>query len=97
MDCRMRLTLPRCSFCSFGGSMRVYAHEGSALLTTTSAGTHIMQTTEQIAANATSAVAVFPGYLGGAVGFRRELAGIVDEPADRGRRLVFRAFIARPH
>lgn len=27
-----------------------------------------------VAANATSAVAVFPGYLGGAVGFRRELA-----------------------
>ncbi|MDS1138697.1 sulfite exporter TauE/SafE family protein [Nitratireductor indicus] len=27
-----------------------------------------------VAANATSAVAVFPGYLGGAVGFRKELA-----------------------
>jgi uncharacterized membrane protein YfcA len=27
-----------------------------------------------VAANATSAVAVFPGYLGGAVGFRREIA-----------------------
>lgn len=27
-----------------------------------------------VAANATSAIAVFPGYLGGAVGFRRELA-----------------------
>jgi uncharacterized protein len=27
-----------------------------------------------VAANATSAVAVFPGYLGGAIGFRRELA-----------------------
>src|SRR5690606_20124264 len=27
-----------------------------------------------VAANATSAVAVFPGYLGGALGFRRELA-----------------------
>lgn len=30
--------------------------------------------TPLVAANATSAVAVFPGYLGGAVGFRRELA-----------------------
>lgn len=29
-----------------------------------------------VAANATSAVAVFPGYLAGAFGFRRELAGI---------------------
>lgn len=28
-----------------------------------------------VAANATSAVAVFPGYLGGAAGFRRELRG----------------------
>ena len=27
-----------------------------------------------VAANATSAVAVFPGYLGGAMGFRREIA-----------------------
>ncbi|WP_186400253.1 sulfite exporter TauE/SafE family protein [Stappia sp. P2PMeth1] len=32
-----------------------------------------------VAANATSAVAVFPGYLGGAVGFRKEIAAI-----DRG-------------
>ena len=29
-----------------------------------------------VAANATSAVAVFPGYLGGAAGFRRELKSI---------------------
>ena len=29
-----------------------------------------------VAANATSAVAVFPGYLGGAAGFRRELRGL---------------------
>lgn len=35
-----------------------------------------------VAANATSAVAVFPGYLGGALGFRRELAAF-----DRGRLL----------
>src|SRR5690606_19565820 len=35
-----------------------------------------------VVANATSAVAVFPGYLGGAVGFRRELAAY-----DRGRLL----------
>lgn len=33
-----------------------------------------------VAANATSAVAVFPGYLAGALGFRRELGGF-----DRGR------------
>lgn len=33
-----------------------------------------------VAANATSAVAVFPGYLGGALGFRREIASF-----DRGR------------
>ncbi len=37
-----------------------------------------------VAANATSAVAVFPGYLGGAFGFRRELAGF-------DRRLLLRA------
>ena len=35
-----------------------------------------------VAANATSAVAVFPGYLGGAIGFRHELASL-----DRGRML----------
>lgn len=29
-----------------------------------------------VAANATSAVAVFPGYLGGAVGFRKEIAAL---------------------
>ncbi|MEQ1954944.1 sulfite exporter TauE/SafE family protein [Mesorhizobium sp. CN2-181] len=29
-----------------------------------------------VAANATSAVAVFPGYLGGAIGFRRETRGV---------------------
>lgn len=29
-----------------------------------------------VAANATSAVAVFPGYLGGALGFRREIAAV---------------------
>ena len=29
-----------------------------------------------VAANATSAVAVFPGYLGGAMGFRREIAAL---------------------
>ena len=32
-----------------------------------------------IAANATSAVAVFPGYLSGALGFRRELAAVGSE------------------
>ena len=31
-----------------------------------------------IAANASSAVAVFPGYLSGALGFRRELAAIAN-------------------
>ncbi|MEO4002035.1 sulfite exporter TauE/SafE family protein [Mesorhizobium sp. CAU 1732] len=35
-----------------------------------------------VAANATSAVAVFPGYLGGAAGFRREIRAL-----DRGRLL----------
>ncbi|QYX56260.1 sulfite exporter TauE/SafE family protein [Roseovarius sp. SCSIO 43702] len=38
-----------------------------------------------VAANATSAMAVFPGYLGGAVGFRAELASI---PRTRLIRLV---------
>ena len=32
-----------------------------------------------VAANATSAVAVFPGYLGGAFGFRREIAAFDKE------------------
>ena len=36
-----------------------------------------------VAANATSAVAVFPGYLGGAAGFRREIATI-----ERGKLLA---------
>jgi uncharacterized membrane protein YfcA len=35
-----------------------------------------------VAANATSAIAVFPGYLGGALGFRREISAF-----DRGRLL----------
>ena len=40
-----------------------------------------------VAANATSAVAVFPGYLGGVVGFRREIAAF-----DRSRLLKIVAF-----
>lgn len=42
-----------------------------------------------VAANATSAVAVFPGYLGGAAGFRAELAAY-----DRGRLLRIMAATA---
>ena len=42
-----------------------------------------------VAANATSAVAVFPGYLGGAVGFKGELAAY-----DRNRLLRIVAFTA---
>ena len=34
-----------------------------------------------VVANATSAVAVFPGYLGGALGFRTELASGIRPPA----------------
>lgn len=33
-----------------------------------------------VMANATSSVAVFPGYLGGALGFRNELAGFDRKP-----------------
>lgn len=40
-----------------------------------------------VAANATSAVAVFPGYLAGAVGFRREIAAF-------DRRMLWRAVAA---
>jgi uncharacterized membrane protein YfcA len=40
-----------------------------------------------VAANATSAVAVFPGYLGGAVGFREEIAAC-------GRRRLIRIVLA---
>lgn len=43
-----------------------------------------------VAANATSAIAVFPGYLAGAIGFRRELAA---EPASDLRRLGLLAFL----
>nr|WP_278116160.1 sulfite exporter TauE/SafE family protein [Mesorhizobium sp. WSM4875]WIE94662.1 sulfite exporter TauE/SafE family protein [Mesorhizobium sp. WSM4875] len=42
-----------------------------------------------VAANATSAVAVFPGYLGGALGFRQEIAAF-----DRMRLLKIVAFTA---
>ena len=42
-----------------------------------------------VAANATSAVAVFPGYLGGALGFRKEIAAY-----DRPRLLRIIAFTA---
>jgi uncharacterized membrane protein YfcA len=42
-----------------------------------------------VAANATSAVAVFPGYLGGALGFRREIAAY-----DRMRPMKIVAFTA---
>jgi len=42
-----------------------------------------------VAANATSAVAVFPGYLGGAIGFRREIAAF-----DRMRLMKTVAFTA---
>ncbi len=42
-----------------------------------------------VAANATSAVAVFPGYLGGALGFRQEIAAY-----DRKRLLKIVAFTA---
>ena len=42
-----------------------------------------------VAANATSAVAVFPGYLGGALGFRQEIAA-----SDRKRLLKVVAFTA---
>lgn len=42
-----------------------------------------------VAANATSAVAVFPGYLGGALGFRSELAAF-----DRARLLRIAGFTA---
>lgn len=42
-----------------------------------------------VAANATSAVAVFPGYLGGALGFRQEIAAF-----DRKRLLKVVAFTA---
>lgn len=42
-----------------------------------------------VAANATSAVAVFPGYLGGALGFRREIAAF-----DRMRLMKIVAFTA---
>lgn len=40
-----------------------------------------------VAANATSAVAVFPGYLGGVAGFRRELAAL--DGRDLARLLAF--------
>lgn len=50
---------------------------------------HVYTGVPLVAANATSAAAVFPGYLGGALGFRQEIAAF-----DRMRLMKIFAFTA---